>query len=70
MYIVCTVGAAKLEFLPEQEARERLRTIIGTLESVETWRGLFLRWYDIRNGHPWMKHMPEVSISPRSITDI
>ena len=54
MYVVSTVGADELGFLPNHVARRRLRTLVDTLESVETWKGLFLRWYDIRNGKPWM----------------
>ncbi|WP_266082081.1 glucoamylase family protein [Haladaptatus caseinilyticus] len=55
MYIISTVGAEELGFLSERRTRDRLRTVVDTLESVETWNGLFLRWYDIRNGRPWVE---------------
>lgn len=53
MYVVSTVGADELEIISTKEARERLKTLLDTLERVETWNGLFLRWYDIRNGSSW-----------------
>ncbi|MCO8255524.1 DUF3131 domain-containing protein [Haladaptatus sp. AB618] len=55
MYVVSTVGAAELGVLSEREARGRVDAVVSTLESVETWNGLFLRWYDIRTGRPWME---------------
>lgn len=55
MYLTSTVGAAELDVLSDREARRRVRTVVDTLESLETWRGLFLRWYDVRTGRPWME---------------
>ncbi|WP_248905919.1 glucoamylase family protein [Halocatena marina] len=55
MYLISTVGAAALGFVPDTKARRRINTVVSTLESLEKWNGLFLRWYDIRTGQPWME---------------
>ena len=56
MYITSTIGAAEIGILSDHEARWRIWTVVKTLESLEKWNGLFLRWYDIRTGRPWMEN--------------
>ncbi|MCO8245278.1 MULTISPECIES: glucoamylase family protein [unclassified Haladaptatus] len=55
MYLTSTIGAAEIGVVSDHEAQWRIRTVVETLESLEKWNGLFLRWYDIRTGRPWME---------------
>lgn len=48
--MLATVAATELGILSEEDARAQLSTVLSTLESVETWNGLFRRWYDVADG--------------------
>lgn len=50
MHMLSIVAADELEFVDTEHARDRLRTTLETLESVEKWNGLFYRWYDAEDG--------------------
>ncbi|WP_458207508.1 glucoamylase family protein [Haladaptatus sp. NG-SE-30] len=45
MYLLSTVAADELGFLTDNDAESRIATTLDTLENVETWNGLFYRWY-------------------------
>lgn len=48
--ILGTVAANELGFVDDATARDRLSTVLDTLEQAETWNGLFYRWYDVETG--------------------
>lgn len=50
MYLLSTVAAGELDIISSGSAAERLERTIETLEGVETWNGLFYRWYDAEDG--------------------
>lgn len=48
--MLATVGANELGLVSDDAAVERLDTVLATLEGLETWNGLFRRWYDVETG--------------------
>ena len=45
LQLLSTVSANELRFLNDRKAKRRIRRVLATLEDVETWNGLFFRWY-------------------------
>jgi hypothetical protein len=48
--MLATVGANEMGLLSDEAAVSRLDTVLSTLEGLETWNGLFRRWYDVETG--------------------
>jgi hypothetical protein len=48
--MLATVAANELGLVSDNDARSQLSTVLSTLESAETWNGLFRRWYDVADG--------------------
>ncbi|MFB6135298.1 MAG: glucoamylase family protein [Halobacteriaceae archaeon] len=48
--LLSTVSAAELGVVDRSRAKERVGTVLDTLESVPTWNGFFFRWYDTADG--------------------
>jgi len=46
LYLAAIVGAHELGFIGHEEAQERVRQILDTLQRLETWRGIFFNFYD------------------------
>jgi hypothetical protein len=46
LYLAAIVGAHELGFIEHEEAEQRVRQILETLERLETWRGIFFNFYD------------------------
>ena len=46
LYLAAIVGAHELGFIEEEEAEQRVRQILDTLDDLETWRGIFFNFYD------------------------
>ncbi|XVH30816.1 glucoamylase family protein [Haloferacaceae archaeon DSL9] len=50
MYLLGTVAAVEFGFLRERTALDRIETLLDTLESIETWNGLYYNWYNTDDG--------------------
>lgn len=50
MYLMGMVSAVELEFISKQEAQEKVKTTLHTLEQMETWNGLYFNWYFTKDG--------------------
>lgn len=50
LQLLATVAAPNLESVETETARRRASDVLDALERVETWNGLFYRWYDIGDG--------------------
>ncbi|MFB6073483.1 MAG: glucoamylase family protein [Haloarculaceae archaeon] len=48
--LLSTVAAHDLGIVPERDARSRVARVLDTLESADTWNGLFRRWYAVDDG--------------------
>jgi hypothetical protein len=46
LYLAAIVGAHELGFIEHEEAEQRVRLILETLDVLETWRGIFFNFYD------------------------
>ncbi|MEN8130097.1 MAG: glucoamylase family protein [Pseudomonadota bacterium] len=46
MYLLATVAASDLGFLPREQAMERLNTTLSSLEKLETFQGFYFNYYD------------------------
>jgi hypothetical protein len=63
--LLTTVSANEQGILNDERARDRLTNVLSTLERVETWNGLFYRWYDVETGE-----VRENSSSARNVSTI
>lgn len=52
MYILSVIGAGEMGIIEKNEAAIRLRSTLGSLKTLETYKGLFFNWYDITNMKP------------------
>lgn len=50
MYILSTISADELGFIPEEEAISRIQKTLSTLEKLDKWNGLYYNWYYTDNG--------------------
>ena len=65
--LLATIGANEIGILNDRQTRERLDTVVSTLESANTWgeTGLFYRWYSVDTGA-----VDESSPSARNVSTI
>ena len=52
LYMVSCVAARLMGLIDDAECARRLEKTVSTLERLETWRGQFYNWYDIRTEKP------------------
>lgn len=50
MYVMSTVSAQEIGIISREEAVTRIQTTLNTLESLETWNGLYYNWYFTEDG--------------------
>ncbi|PYZ92954.1 hypothetical protein CR194_13605 [Salipaludibacillus keqinensis] len=50
IYMMSTIGAEEMGIISREEAVERVKTTISSLEDMETWNGLYYNWYFTEDG--------------------
>jgi hypothetical protein len=52
MYLMGTVSAERLGFIKHEEAVQRVKGTLGTVESMEKWKGFLYNWYNTKDASP------------------
>lgn len=51
-FLISIIVASRFGCISKRDARRRLLEVVGTLETLETYKGHFYNWYDIRTTKP------------------